>query len=92
MRIKPNKVVLEGRVERIVPAADGFGAEIELRVKATRPASGFEDFLGAAPGETVTLFAAEPEKLAEGKSYRIAASVHGGPDGERAVIETAQAA
>lgn len=92
MRIKPNRVILEGRVERVVPAADGFGADVDLAVSKSAPAQGFEDFLGAAPGATLTLFAADPAKLEPGKSYRITASVLGGPRGERTVIEAVERA
>ena len=92
MRIKPNRVILEGRVERVVPAADGFGAEVEFAVSGSAPAEGFEDFLGAESGATLTLFAADPAEIKPGRSYRITASVIGGPQGERAVIQTVERA
>ena len=90
MRIKPNRSVIEGRVESISPAPDGYGANVAFVVERTEPAKGFEDFLQAAPGSVITVFAAEPETVEEGKSYKLTTSVLGGPRGERVVLEKAQ--
>ena len=90
MRIKPNRSVIEGRVEAISPAPDGYGANVIFAVEKTEPAKGFEDFLKAAPGNIITVFAAEPEAVEEGKSYTFTTTVLGGPRGERIVLERAQ--
>lgn len=90
MRIKPNRSVIEGRVESISPAPDGYGANVAIVVEKAEPAKGYEDFLKAAPGSVVTVFAAEPEAVEEGKTYRLTTSVLGGPRGERVVLEKAQ--
>jgi len=90
MRIKPNRSIIEGRVESIVPTADGFGANVEFAVEKTQSAKGFEDFLQAVPGSVITVFAAEPGTVEEGRSYKLTTSVLGGPRGERVVLEKAQ--
>jgi hypothetical protein len=87
MRIKPNKTILEGTVQRVERAADGWGAHVDVAVNKSSAAEGFEDFLQAAPGSVVTVFAAEPDAIEPGKSYTITTSVSGGPQGERVVVE-----
>lgn len=87
MRIKPNKTIVEGRVKQVRRAADGFGADVDFEVGKSEAAEGYSDFLGAAPGSTITLFAALPEEIEAGKDYRLTTSVSGGPGGERVVIE-----
>ena len=87
MRIKPNRSQLKGKVVRIERAADGWGANVEVAVERCTPAQGYADFLQAAPGSVVTVFAAEPDALQVGKSYTLTISVSGGPRGERVVVE-----
>ena len=89
MRIKPNKTILEGTVNRVERAADGWGAHVHIAVEKSKPAEGFADFLQAEPGSVVTAFAAEPDAIEAGKRYTVTASVLGGPQGERVVIEKA---
>lgn len=91
MRIKPNKTVLRGKVCRVDRVPGQWGANVEFAVEQCAPAEGFEDFLGAKPGSVVTVFAAEPERIRPGKVYTLTASVLGGPQGERIVIENAVA-
>ena len=92
MRIKPNRTIVEGRVSRIERAADGIGAEIEILVERSKSAEGHEDYIGARPGSTVTMFAAAPEELEAGRRYKLTASLLGGPRGERVVVESAKRA
>ena len=87
MRIKPNKTILEGKVRRVERAADGWGANVQFAVEKSKPAEGFSDFLQAEPGSVVTVFAAEPDAIEAGKTYTLTASVLGGPQGERVIIE-----
>ncbi|MEN3378320.1 MAG: hypothetical protein V7604_3675 [Hyphomicrobiales bacterium] len=89
MRIKPNKTILKGKVSRVERAADGWGAHVEFAVEESAPAEGYADFLQAKPGSVVTVFAAEPDAIKAGKSYTLTASVSGGPQGERVVVEHA---
>ncbi|SFU93723.1 hypothetical protein SAMN02799631_03270 [Methylobacterium sp. 174MFSha1.1] len=91
MQLRPNKTVIEGQATSVDPAPDGWGANVEFAVERSRPADGFTDFLGAAPGSTVKMFTAEPEAVQPGRSYTVTASVLGGPRGERVVIQDAQA-
>ena len=91
MRIKPNRSLLTGKVVRIVPAADGWGANVEITVEKSTPAEGYSDFLQAGPGSVVTAFAAEPDAVEVGKSYTFTISVSGGPRGERVVVEQVRA-
>jgi hypothetical protein len=88
MLVKPNKTVLEGRVEAIRPEPDGWGAEVELRVERNESASEAEDFLRPAPGSVMKLFAAEPAELRVGDHVRAEARLLAGPRGGRAVIES----
>lgn len=90
MQLHPNKSVLDARVVRVTRAADGVGADVVVDVRACRAADGFEDFIGAAVGAELTLFAAEPEAVEAGASYRFTARVLGGPNNERIVIEAAE--
>jgi hypothetical protein len=87
MRIKPNKTILQGKVDRIEKTADGWGANVHFTVKKSKPAKGFQDFLQALPGSVVTVFAAEPDAIKPGRSYTLTASVLGGPRGERVIVE-----
>ena len=90
MQLKPNKTILEGSVTRVVPAGDGWGANIEFTVAQSRAAKGFQDFLGAEPGATLTIFAAEPQIVEAGKKYVLTTSCRGGPGGERVILENAR--
>ena len=92
MRIKPNRSLLEGKVSRVDRAADGWGANVQVAVTNCAPAEGHADFLQADPGSVVTVFAAEPETIEVGKSYKFTTSVSGGPRGERVVVENVRAA
>lgn len=92
MQIMPNRTVLEGRVRSIVPAPNGWGADLEFAVDRTAHAEGYPDFLRTHPGQVLTLFAAEPEGFRTGERYRVTASVRGDARGERVVVEAAQAA
>ena len=89
MRIKPNRTILEGKVDAVERAADGWGAEVHVTVQNSRAADGSADFLQAKPGSVIKVFAAEPDALEAGKTYRLTTSVSGGPSGERVVLEKA---
>lgn len=90
MNLHPNKTLIEGRVKRVEPAADGIGGEVVVDVLHCRSAEGFEDFIGAKPGEELTLFTTEPQAIEAGQSYNLTARVLGGPRGERTVVEAAE--
>ena len=92
MRIQPNRSELTGRVLRVEPAPDGHGAEIAVAVESCAPEGGKPDFLQAAPGSTVMLFAAEVDEVAAGRRYTLSVTVLGGPRGERAVLQAARPA
>jgi len=89
MMLQPNKSLIDGRVKRVKRAADGVGAEVVVDVHTCTPADGLEDFIGAKPGEELTLFTAEPDAIEAGTSYRLTTRVLGGPNGERLVVEAA---
>lgn len=92
MRIKPNKTIVEGRVRRLDPAPDGWGADLEVVVEDSRAARDFEDFIQAKPGSVVTIFVAEPERIRVGGRYSLTTSVLGGPNGQRLVVQDARPA
>lgn len=87
VQIKPNKTALQAKVRSVRRAPDGWGANVDLAIETSEAAAGYDDFLRAAPGSIVTVFAAEPERVELGKTYTVTASVLGGPQGERVVIE-----
>ena len=87
MRIQPNHATLEGEILRITRSADGYGADVDLRVSANLSADSPDDFTGAAAGQTLKVFSALPEALRRGARYRVRATVLGGPRGERVVLE-----
>ena len=91
MMLQPNKTILEGRFTEIVPRSDGFGADLEFFVIKSQAARGFDDFLRAPANSTIRLFSADTRGLRTGTAYRLTVTVLGGPQGERAVIESAQA-
>jgi hypothetical protein len=86
VQIMPNRSVIRGRALRVIPAADGWGAEVDFAVEASRAVPGEPDFLGAAEGSTIRLFAADAEAIEAGKAYTLTVSVLGGPGGERTVV------
>ncbi len=91
MRIMPNKTIVEGKVNSVEPSSDGWGADVEFLVETSEAAAGFSDFLHAEPGTVVRAFAAQPDGIRPGQKYSLTTSVLGGPQGERVVIEDAQA-
>jgi hypothetical protein len=91
MLLRPNKSLIEGTVKRVKRAADGVGADVVVDVLECKATDGLDDFIGAKPGAELTLFTADPEAIEAGKSYRLTARVLGGPNGERMVVEAAEA-
>ena len=49
MNLRPNKSVIEGRVKRVKPMADGVGADVVVDVLECKAADDLEDFIGASP-------------------------------------------
>lgn len=92
MQLRPNKSLIEGTVTAVTPALDGVGAEVVIDVRRCSPTGGFDDFIGARPGDSLTLFAAESCDLDVGLRYCLTARVLGGPHGERVVVESAEPA
>ena len=90
MILRPNKSLIDGTVKRVKRAADGIGADVVVDVQQCRAAGGLDDFIGAKPGEQLTLFTADPDAIEAGKSYRLTTRVLGGPNGERMVVEAAE--
>ena len=88
--LRPNKSLIEGTVKRVKRAADGIGADVVVDVRECKATDDLDDFIGAKPGEELTLFTAEPDTIEAGTSYRLKARVLGGPHGERMVIESAE--
>ena len=91
MLLRPNKSLIEGKVKRVKRAADGVGADVVVDVLACKATDHLDDFIGAKPGAELTLFTADPDAIEAGKSYRLTTRVLGGPNGERMVIEVAEA-
>lgn len=87
MRLKPNRSLLEARVDGLRRCADGYGAEIDLWVLRCEPMPPAEDFIGAPPDSALEAFSAVPEALHVGDTYCFEASVLGGPQGERVVLQ-----
>ena len=90
MLLGPNKSLIEGTVKRVTRAKDGVGANIVVDVQECTSTGDLEDFIGAKPGEELTLFTADPDAVEAGKSYRLTTRVLGGPNGERMVVEAAE--
>lgn len=89
MWVKPNKTVLRGVVRAIRPAADGWGADVDLEVEENDSPRSEEDFLKPDLGSTMTLFTAEHECLRVGGRVRVEARLNAGPTGGRPVIQSA---
>lgn len=90
MQLPPNGTVVEGVVQKIMPEADGFGQTIEVSVKRAKAVKGKRDFLNATKGDVVAFFHSGPELVKLGESYRLVATVLGGPTGERNVVQKLQ--
>ncbi|CAN5363510.1 hypothetical protein BH10PSE6_BH10PSE6_24900 [soil metagenome] len=91
MRIMPNQTILEGRATAVTPAADGWGAHVEFAVEKSAAAEGSPDFVQAQPGTVLKVFSADSKALQLGKDYVVVATVLGGPQGERVVVQSARA-
>ena len=90
MRLHANRSRVEGTVLRIARSDDGFGAEVEFAVSRCDHVAGSADFIGAQPGQQLTLFAAVPEALSVGGRFRQAITALGGPGGQRLVVQSAE--
>jgi hypothetical protein len=86
----PKQEILTGTVEHVEKAADGWGANVRFTVTSSAAADGHADFTGAEPGATLEIFAAQPELIEPGAGYELTATVLGGPEGERIVMEDAR--
>ena len=82
MQLKPNETFLEGVVTDIRRAADGSGAVLVFDVQKTTATDIASDFVAAAPGKTVQLYAADAQIYAVGGRYKISAALVGGPNRE----------
>ncbi len=96
MLIKPNETRLKGRVIRVDRAADGFGCNVVFEVTEVgevtdaTASTASRDFVGATPGATLQLFAAEPESVQAGGIYHVTASMVGDARGQRLVLRSAR--
>jgi hypothetical protein len=88
MQIKPNRTVLEGLVREIRPQPDGWGADVDLDVLSNLSPEASEDFLRSSHGDCLTAFWARSEPLQVGETIRAQLTLHGGPGGQRAVIQS----
>ncbi len=87
MRLKPNLSRLQARVLGLRRCEDGFGAEVDLEVLRCGPLEPGEDFIGAQAGSQIQAFTAVPESIEQGVVYAFEATVLGGPQGERIVLQ-----
>lgn len=87
MLAKPNKTVIEGTVRAIVPASEGQGHEIEIKVDRNLSHGRSDDFIQPAEGQSLILFAAQPPTVTIGDRVRAQARLLAGPFGERKVLE-----
>jgi DNA relaxase NicK len=90
MLIKPNETTFKGRVTRVDMAADGFGGEVTIQVTDVSEGDASQDFVGASPGATLRLFAAEPRAVKQGELYSVTASMMGDARGQRMVMRSAR--
>jgi hypothetical protein len=90
MQIKQNKAIVEGKVERVTPSKDGWGAEADIQVDKVLPSAGFDNFVQAKPGSVMKVFVPDPEGIAAGQTRRMSITVLGGPSGSRAVMQSSE--
>lgn len=88
MQIRPNQTVLEGFIRGVRPETDGWGVEVVMDVLSNVSPQGTDDFIRSGPGDQVTAFYARPEPPGIGEKVRAQLTLHGGPGGERAVIQS----
>ena len=87
MLAKPNKTVIEGTVQAIVPASEGPGHEIEIKVCRNLSRERSDDFIKPAEGVSLILFTAQTPDVTIGDRVRVQARLLAGPFGERTVVE-----
>ena len=90
MLIKPNETTLKGRVTRVDVADDGFGGNVSFEITEVPKGNASPDFIGASPGGTLRLFAAEPHSVQQGGLYSVTASMIGDARGQRLVMRSAR--
>ncbi|MCE2658696.1 MAG: hypothetical protein ACOVOG_13750 [Rubrivivax sp.] len=90
MRLRPNRSLLDAVVLRQRRDADGLGAQLQLEVLRCEAMPPAQDFIGAAPGDTLEVYSAVPEAQLPGQHLRLEAEVLGGPQGERIVVVRSQ--
>jgi hypothetical protein len=90
MQIKPNSTLVEGLVRAVRPHPEGWGSEVELEVLDNLSPEPAADFLQPAPGTRIQVLYSQPAPLAVGQKVRAGLTVHGGPGGERAVIQSVE--
>ena len=87
MQLKPNETFLEGVVTDI-RAVEGRAAVLVFDVQKTIATDIASDFVGALPGETVQLYAADAQIYTVGGRYKISAALVGGPNHELLIART----
>ena len=88
MQIKPNCTLLEAFVRAVLPQPDGWGVEVDLEVLSNLSPEASADFIRSAQGDRLTAFWARSEPLTIGERVRAQLTLHAGPDGEKAVIQS----
>src|SRR5256885_14771103 len=83
MLVKPNKTVLEGTVRAIVPASDGQGHEIDIKVYRNLSRGRSDHFIHPAEGQSLILFAAQAPDVTIGDRLRVQPGLLAGPFGQR---------
>ena len=90
MNLKPNRTHLDVEIIAVSRSPDGGGSEVKARVLRTDTTRAAGDFIQAREGDQLSLFAADPSGLSAGKKFAIDATVLGGPEGERIVLQEAR--
>lgn len=90
MQIKPNETVFDGVVRRIDHAADGIGATLVFSVLKNHASDPALDFVGAAAGTTLELFASVPQEFEVGGHYSVSTALSGGPRDQKVVVRSSR--
>ena len=87
MQVRPNQTTVEAEVVGVTPAADGFGADLTLRVGRNVTATADDDFIRPEAGSRLTAFTAAPAAVRPGEHYRFRLRLNAGPGGGRVVVQ-----
>jgi hypothetical protein len=83
MKTPPNRTVVTGRLQKVEPAVDGYGGDLEIEVVSNESPDPSADFIKPEAGKQLRAFYPEPSErdisLLIGRLVRVDLTFLGGP-------------